>query len=168
MTIEEVCRECKNTNGEHLPGCSHFDWRAAVAQAKADGANEERSLHWIRENSELTAIRQQVAELAVQLATVTNERDAARAEAKLWRYTHVAELQEESEQLHRVLKQIRNERDAACAEIAELRSKYDFVSALNEHIVGDVDPLRAELTTARAEAAQLRAELEAWHRLSTQ
>lgn len=41
--------------------------RAQVAQAKADGANEERSLHWMRENTEIAALRKRVATLAALL-----------------------------------------------------------------------------------------------------
>ena len=44
--------------------------RAQVAQAKADGANEERSLHWMRENTEIAALRKRVATLRYALQFV--------------------------------------------------------------------------------------------------
>ena len=49
--------------------------REQVAQAKADGANEERSLHWIRENMELVALRKQVATLRTALAYYVEARN---------------------------------------------------------------------------------------------
>jgi len=44
--------------------------RKQVAQAKVDGANEERSLHWMRENTEIAALRKQVATLRYALQFV--------------------------------------------------------------------------------------------------
>ena len=44
--------------------------RAQVAQAKVDGANEERSLHWMSENTEIAALREQVATLRYALQFV--------------------------------------------------------------------------------------------------
>ncbi len=39
--------------------------REQVAQAKADGANEERSLHWMSESVEVQRLREQVATLEI-------------------------------------------------------------------------------------------------------
>lgn len=49
--------------------------RQKVAQAKVDGANEERSLHWMSENMELVALRKQVATLRTALAYYVEARN---------------------------------------------------------------------------------------------
>ena len=49
--------------------------REQVAQAKVDGANEERSLHWMSENMELVALRKQVATLRTALAYYVEARN---------------------------------------------------------------------------------------------
>ena len=55
LSAAERAREAAEAECERL--------RAQVAQAKADGSNEERSLHWMRENTEIAALRKQVATL---------------------------------------------------------------------------------------------------------
>ena len=49
--------------------------RKQVAQAKVDGANEECSLHWMRENTEIAALRKQVATLRTALAYYVEARN---------------------------------------------------------------------------------------------
>lgn len=67
LSAAERAREAAEAECERL--------RAQVAQAKVDGANEERSLHWMRENMELVALRKQVATLRTALAYYVEARN---------------------------------------------------------------------------------------------
>ena len=53
--------------------------RKQVAQAKVDGANEERSLHWMSENMEIAELREQVATLEALRDELDVTRDLLRS-----------------------------------------------------------------------------------------
>jgi len=111
--------------------------REQVAQAKADGANEERSLHWMSESVEVQRLREQVATLEIDheklLAMVVDLQDDY---SNALKGAYIAE-----------------------AKVSDLNEQVASLSHTNAVMAGDYGECQQEVERLREQVATLRTAL---------